>query len=601
MEVVGVVLSGIPLVLHALDNYQKAWNPAKDYWRWGNTIATIRMNIFLQKQQLDTTLTSLGLYNPTTIELKNMLMSQYPDKHDMFMQIIQEMERNVAHVLDMLEVDAKGKPKWSGLSSNRVQWEWRRVRRSFGRRERKEIIEQLQMWNNALKNCFEKPELPSMQEDRMVQVARVNFDERKCTAIRKNAQIIYEALESGFGCTCHHSHKSNVELNWHREPGSAPSTFNFAFSFATMDQEISPERNETWRAISAKIESVSDVQSGTTVNPVSSPAVPSGNQPHESKRTKVVHFLGLPPGKDKQGSKGPVPPPPAVPSQAALAMPKSSTSPSISPGYIKLCGVLRASPNPLHSLGYLPLPNADQGEHMHLFGAPGSKRKPQRTVSLQSLLSRVTTTRRLALSRKQRLGIAAALAWAVLHLADSAWLGKQLDDESIQLFLESEIRSTSETLSTNPYLSCSFKAAATQRESPTVETEEEKFQSNQIANITLFTLAIRLMELGLNRPFDQLRQEHKNGQLSGDPNIQPAAGTIDDFKVAMDQLDELYFECGTSYAYAVQRCLKLEFPGPGYTKSFEHRSFRQDFFSGVVAPLQATYEITPGSCSPADL
>lgn len=109
MEVAGVVLGGIPLVLYALDNYHRAWNPAKDYWQWGSTISTIRMNIFLQKQQLDTTLSNLGLHGPTRIELEERLRQQYPDKFEMFMQIIDAMEENVANLMEMLDIDAKGK------------------------------------------------------------------------------------------------------------------------------------------------------------------------------------------------------------------------------------------------------------------------------------------------------------------------------------------------------------------------------------------------------------------------------------------------------------------------------------------------------------
>lgn len=263
---------------------------------------------------------------------------------------------------------------------------------------------------------------------------------------------------------------------------------------------------------------------------------------------------------------------------------------------------MKAAQSSPPSLGYLSLPHSDPEQHVHIAEVTDAKKTPQRSVSLQTLLSRTSAIKKHALSRKQRFGIAAALAWAILHLCDSAWLGKHVDDEKIQLFLETETKSTYETLSANPYLSCSLRSTTTQSSSPTATTQTQMFQSKQIANMTLFTLAIRLMELGLNRPFDQLRQEHGRRELVADPTQQTTINTvIDDFKVATEQLDELYLECGTSYAYAVQRCLKLEFPGPGHTKSFEHRAFRQDFFSGVVAPLQATYEITPGSYSPADL
>ena len=105
MEVAGVLLGGVPLVLWALDNYMKAWNPAKDYWRWGSTIATIRMNIFLQQQQLDVTFSNLGLPpNATKSEVESILQRQYPSKHAAFMEIIGEMERIVNQLMKSLDI-----------------------------------------------------------------------------------------------------------------------------------------------------------------------------------------------------------------------------------------------------------------------------------------------------------------------------------------------------------------------------------------------------------------------------------------------------------------------------------------------------------------
>lgn len=72
---------------------------------------------------------------------------------------------------------------------------------------------------------------------------------------------------------------------------------------------------------------------------------------------------------------------------------------------------------------------------------------------------------------------------------------------------------------------------------------------------------------------------------------------LEDYAVAEMQTDKVYLEAGYSYGYAVQRCLRCEFPGRDVTKNFQFQQFRMDFFNGVVAPIQATYALIPSSCA----
>jgi hypothetical protein len=108
MEVAGVVLNAVPLILYALDNYEKAWDPAKDFWKWGETIGTIRNQIFLQKQQLDTTLKILGLQDPTIDEVEAALQISHPDRSEHFMQIIRHMNNLMDEIARDLYPDAQG-------------------------------------------------------------------------------------------------------------------------------------------------------------------------------------------------------------------------------------------------------------------------------------------------------------------------------------------------------------------------------------------------------------------------------------------------------------------------------------------------------------
>ena len=51
----------------------------------------------------------------------------------------------------------------------------------------------------------------------------------------------------------------------------------------------------------------------------------------------------------------------------------------------------------------------------------------------------------------------------------------------------------------------------------------------------------------------------------------------------------IYLDDGQSYEYAVQGCLRCEFPDRYRTKRLEFEQFRKVFFDGVDAPVQATF------------
>jgi hypothetical protein len=104
--VLGLVLGGIPLVLWALGKYH---DPVKDCWHHGPTLSTLRDNIFVQQEQLNITLTNIGLYRPSPHELEQHLRSTYPHKHKEFMSIIGHMDGVIKKLLNNLDIDVNGK------------------------------------------------------------------------------------------------------------------------------------------------------------------------------------------------------------------------------------------------------------------------------------------------------------------------------------------------------------------------------------------------------------------------------------------------------------------------------------------------------------
>ena len=56
MDVASFVLGALPVVLYALDNYQRCLQPAKNYWKYEITLEQIQQHVYLQQEQLEATM-----------------------------------------------------------------------------------------------------------------------------------------------------------------------------------------------------------------------------------------------------------------------------------------------------------------------------------------------------------------------------------------------------------------------------------------------------------------------------------------------------------------------------------------------------------------
>lgn len=109
MEVAGVVLGALPLALYALDNYHRCLQMTKDYVRFEATIKLIRRHIFVQQEQLQITLRSIGLVDPTPLQLEEHVRQLYPEKCTAFIDIIRHMEYLLTKLIEKLDIDVQGK------------------------------------------------------------------------------------------------------------------------------------------------------------------------------------------------------------------------------------------------------------------------------------------------------------------------------------------------------------------------------------------------------------------------------------------------------------------------------------------------------------
>ncbi|KAF4336912.1 hypothetical protein FBEOM_9211 [Fusarium beomiforme] len=105
-EVAGLVLGGIPIAVWALEKYAE---PIDTLHHYHTAIETLRADLVLQKRQLETTLNSVGLKEPSGAELRECLEAKFPSIHKELITIIDRMDNITSKLLKDLDIDINGK------------------------------------------------------------------------------------------------------------------------------------------------------------------------------------------------------------------------------------------------------------------------------------------------------------------------------------------------------------------------------------------------------------------------------------------------------------------------------------------------------------
>ncbi|KAI0010164.1 hypothetical protein F4779DRAFT_616893 [Xylariaceae sp. FL0662B] len=592
MEAAGVALGALPIALYAIDNYHRCLKPARNYLDYKRTLQEIRRNLFVQQQQLQVTLQNIGLQNPTLDQTKEKLRQLYPGCFEEFMEILAHMDEILASLMTKLDVDFNGKPKWTEDAPERASWEWRKVKRSFKHTQRRDLFNELQNWNNALRNCLErKREIPSDESDPLT--AGFKFHSTLCDEARKNAGFIHEALAVAWTTGCPHSHHpSNVELTIHQR-GFEDSQLNLTIPVP----ETATSASMLWQRVVVKVESsptnTTDSSSkmqrtaSSFPNPIPTTAAPLPLVSHPRK--KYLHFFqdssSIQTSESAILSSGPDYCRAPKESHKASKQEELNCSQLIT----SLCTLIQEK----QWSGYLIHSGSDRERVIHmrkmtspqmrLSSLPLSKLLSKGAPRLRPLKSHLSARR---ISRRDRFGIAAAASWAVLLLCGTPWLEESwIGKDDMTLLVDESDSSGPSRRATTPAFSYTFKSGTTNP--GTIEGNRvNSFQGNQIRHKTLFALGILLIELGLDISFDQLRSEAQAEGLDADGSLE------DDYEIANRIIDSqsLELEVGESYSHAVQRCIQCHFLGSESTQNFSHTSFRKQFFTGVVAPVQATFD-----------
>ncbi|ETS03700.1 hypothetical protein M419DRAFT_74517 [Trichoderma reesei RUT C-30] len=562
-EAVGIALSVLPIVIWALEKYSEPLDAYSDYHR---AIGTLQANLQIQRMHLEATLQSIGLRHPTPRELADCLRQRFPSHHREIAFIVRQMDEMMIGMMDGLQVDMSRKPLWTTHDSpDRISWEWRRVKRSFRTKKCDKMIRDLRSWNDDLRHLVQsaaaaEPRPPD--ESHAIQRVRRLYNRGNCESVRRTLRSLHRALQAGLlgdGDACH---QVCIELNSLHAGGFPLLTFRIG----VLHGADGVESSAAWKLFYAAGEaaqgsSVSDSQ------PYPFPSRPSTLRSRRSvEDTSITSIPPLP-----QKPLIPCPPPPITNLCNALSSPSHTE---------ELFGSLK-DPTP-SSTSSSSSSSSHEGTFFSLSHLSRNHDAIIREISLEKIIA--TESQRVApaiqpLSAKRRYGIAASLAWAVLYLADSPWLSQGLNRHKVKLFLQRKQANGFISLSEKAYLASSLsKPTTTTLPSPASSSASLRHitaTTRRTPKSLIFDLGILLIELAVNQSFSR-------DSLS--------AILQHDYRPLKNYLDRVEQEAGIYYFNAAQRCVYGVFLADQGQMDFDLDMFQHEFYSTVVAPLQATYE-----------
>ncbi|KAL7947000.1 hypothetical protein V8C42DRAFT_319385 [Trichoderma barbatum] len=565
-EVIGIALSVLPIIIWALEKYSEPFDAYSDYH---NAISTLQANLQIQRMHLEATFQSIGLRHPTPRELHECLRQKFPQNHSEILFIVQQMDDTMVRLMENLQVDMSRKPLWTQDSPERVSWEWRRVKRSFRAKKCDKIIRDLRSWNDDLRHLIESAvTLPSDESYAMRRVRRL-YNRSDCESVRNTLRSLHRALQSGLCGDGAESHQVCIELNSLHAGGFPLLTFRIGILHESDGTQTAP-----WRVFYAAGEAAKE--SPKLNSPPMSP-YPSRPSTLRLRRSSSLGLREMAHGiwsKSRDSFKQLPTPRASVEDTSNTPIIPEIASPN-PPSITHLCNAFDSTPRD-EIFGSLKDPNPP-ASHNAIFSLSHISRNHDRIIkdiSLEKIIA--TESQRVApaiqpLSAKRRYGIAASLAWAVLYLSNSPWLAHGLDRRKVKLFLQRKQSNGFISLSEKVYLSCLISK---QTSLPSPSSSSTSLPQKTPKSL-IFELGILLIELAVNQSFSQ-------------ESI--SAIVQHDYRPLKQFLDRVEQEAGIYYFNAAQRCVYSVFLADQEQMDFDLDNFQHEFYSTVVAPLQATYE-----------
>lgn len=126
VEIIGLILGGLPLVISAIEHYRDGLDPLKDYFRYDSTLKSLRTRLRIQQDLFEGTLQRLLLEDLSNVQAKalfpdpdssvdhelwgtkevdNLLHRRLGSKYGNFMDVVREMEVVMRQLMEKLDLD----------------------------------------------------------------------------------------------------------------------------------------------------------------------------------------------------------------------------------------------------------------------------------------------------------------------------------------------------------------------------------------------------------------------------------------------------------------------------------------------------------------
>ncbi|KAE9372484.1 hypothetical protein N431DRAFT_483268 [Stipitochalara longipes BDJ] len=610
IEVVGLLLGVIPLVISAMEHYKEGIDIITDIRNYRSTLKSLKTKLSIQEELYRGTLQRLLLSELSPLEvhalfpepgvkgssaswgtkdIEDKLRRKLGVKYDIFMAVVADMNRIMEELMEKLDIDMNGKPKWKpkdsteGRLQDRFAWEWRRIRRSFGKAEREELISSFERYNNNLASFVQNSEILAPQSD-----GRGKGFVKYLDLVRSQACGLHSILGNSWRCSCNVPHKAYLRLQHPSEASPSPPKFGVTFpsrQTSTAEPEAPAEREAVlWKHTSVSISKLDDQpKPAATVTDLGTP--PLSNAASQASHVTVKFSSSLKVTREKKSSRvqflTTTKTSMSAPTIVSLDPPKvsaplqSDVSTSVS-----LCWALCMATPAEKNLGHFLNASADE---IALITTDATQ-ESSKPFCLDMLLSKSANPFYPKLSDKDRLKIALTLASTVLQLYDSPWMDNVWSAQDIQ-FLSSKSADSFDAPINGPFVSTSFRKPTSLAKPQQLASSGSSLADSLIPSKILFALAVMLVELCLDKTLVEMRQPS-----SGEETVAKKATLLDDYETAHDQLNAVYQKSGSNYGDVVQRCLKCAFDITPKQKRLDFEKFRYLVYEGVVAPLEDNYK-----------
>ncbi|KAL8993306.1 MAG: hypothetical protein Q9169_006442 [Polycauliona sp. 2 TL-2023] len=158
-----------------------------------------------------------------------------------FMDIVGEMESVMRSLMKGLEVE----PNWQINSEivlstiKKGNWEWRKLKWSFGRKKREALLQRFEKYNQTLAKYADQLEILAPPPG-----SRSKELSRYFHKVRDHACRVYDALDNSWECRCSYSHIANLQLE-PRDCGVTSPHFSVTLSFLGQSELSQPQWVET--------------------------------------------------------------------------------------------------------------------------------------------------------------------------------------------------------------------------------------------------------------------------------------------------------------------------------------------------------------------